>query len=84
MSQAQSRFAMAFAKYALSLLVSHVASEQTTVFFSSHLVGEVELVASRIGILQRGALVYQGTLEALRASEERYRLLFAQGSRQLP
>jgi ABC-type multidrug transport system ATPase subunit len=36
------------------------------VFLSSHLLNEVEQVADRIGIIQRGRLRFQGTLEELR------------------
>jgi len=38
-----------------------------TVFLSSHLLAEVEQVATHIGILHQGCLRYQGTLEALHA-----------------
>ena len=39
-----------------------------TTFFSSHLVGEVERVADRVGIIHRGKMRYEGDLETLRAS----------------
>jgi ABC-2 type transport system ATP-binding protein len=43
-------------------------SEQgTTVFFSSHILSDVQDVASRLGILDRGRLVQVGTLEELKA-----------------
>jgi ABC-2 type transport system ATP-binding protein len=38
-----------------------------TVFLSSHLLAEVEQVATHIGILQQGRLVYQGALNQLAA-----------------
>jgi ABC-2 type transport system ATP-binding protein len=38
-----------------------------TVFLSSHLLAEVEQVATHIGIIQEGRLCFQGTLEALQA-----------------
>jgi ABC-type multidrug transport system ATPase subunit len=38
----------------------------TTVFLSSHLLGEVEQLCSRIGVLDRGRLVVQADLEELR------------------
>jgi len=37
-----------------------------TVFLSSHLLSEVELMASYVGIIQKGSLLYQGKLETLR------------------
>jgi ABC-2 type transport system ATP-binding protein len=37
-----------------------------TIFLSSHLLGEVEASADRVGLLRRGRLVETGTLEELR------------------
>lgn len=37
------------------------------VFFSSHVLGQVELVCDRIGILHNGRLIAEGTLDELRA-----------------
>lgn len=38
-----------------------------TVFFSSHVLGQVELVCDRIGILHEGTLVTEGPIEQLRS-----------------
>jgi ABC-2 type transport system ATP-binding protein len=38
-----------------------------TVFLSSHLLSEVEQVATQIGIIQKGSLIFQGNPEALQA-----------------
>ncbi len=38
-----------------------------TVFLSSHLLGEIEQVASHVGVIDRGRLLFQGPLDALRA-----------------
>lgn len=45
----------------------HALPEQSdvTVFLSSHLLNEVELIATHIGILNQGKLLFQNTLEAL-------------------
>jgi ABC-2 type transport system ATP-binding protein len=43
----------------------------TTVFFSSHLVGEVEQLAQRVGIVQAGQTRFEGDVAALRASVRR-------------
>jgi ABC-2 type transport system ATP-binding protein len=43
----------------------------TTVFFSSHLVGEVEQLAQRVGIVQAGQTRFEGDVMALRASVRR-------------
>ena len=37
------------------------------VFFSSHVLGQVELICDRVGILHRGRLVARGTVDELRA-----------------
>lgn len=38
-----------------------------TVFLSSHLLSEVEQIATHIGVINRGKLLFQGTLDALQA-----------------
>ncbi|MES2316864.1 MAG: ABC transporter ATP-binding protein [Pseudomonadota bacterium] len=43
----------------------------TTVMFSSHLVGEVEQLAQRVGIVQAGRSRFEGEVSALRASVRR-------------
>ena len=43
----------------------------TTVMFSSHLVGEVEQLAQRVGIVQAGQTRFEGGVEDLRASVRR-------------
>ena len=47
-------------------LVRELASDGATVFVSSHLLSEVEQVCTHVGVMSRGHLVSQGTLEALR------------------
>jgi ABC-2 type transport system ATP-binding protein len=39
-----------------------------TTFFSSHIIGEVERVADRIGIIHHGKMRYEGDLDSLRSS----------------
>ena len=43
-----------------------VASEGITLFLSSHLLGEVEQLASHVGVLDGGRMRFQGTLQSLR------------------
>jgi ABC-2 type transport system ATP-binding protein len=43
------------------------AAMGVTIFLSSHLLGEVEQMATHIGIIHQGKLRFQGTLEALQA-----------------
>ncbi|THE63238.1 ABC transporter ATP-binding protein [Salinadaptatus halalkaliphilus] len=49
-------------------IVREEAADGRTVFFSSHVLGQVEAVADRIGILNRGKLVATGTPAELRGS----------------
>jgi len=48
-------------------LVRQLAAEGRAVLLSSHIMGEVEAVATRAGVMARGTLVAEGSLEALRA-----------------
>lgn len=51
----------------LRLLLQRMATQLgMTVFVSSHLLSEVEQVASHVGVLHRGQLLFQGTPQALR------------------
>ncbi|MFC6974365.1 ABC transporter ATP-binding protein [Halomicroarcula sp. GCM10025709] len=47
-------------------VVSAEADRGATVFFSSHVLGQVELVCDRLGVLHQGRLVTEGTPERLR------------------
>jgi ABC-2 type transport system ATP-binding protein len=60
----------------LQTLVSHVASEEMTVFFSSHQIAEVEQVADRIVIVDRGRAMVTGALDDLRDLYRRIQLIF--------
>lgn len=56
------------------LLRSLVAEDGLTVFVSSHLLSEIEQIASHVGVLQAGRLRFEGRLEELR-SRSKPRLL---------
>jgi ABC-2 type transport system ATP-binding protein len=48
--------------------IVHEENERgAAVFFSSHVLGQVELVCDRVGIVHRGSLIASGTLEELRS-----------------
>ena len=49
------------------LLLDLNASAGTTIFLSSHLLAEVEHLCRRVGVVDRGRLVLQDSLVALRA-----------------
>lgn len=51
-------------------LIQNEAESGTTVFFSSHILSEVEAVADRIGILKGGHLVVEDNIDSFREQEE--------------
>jgi ABC-2 type transport system ATP-binding protein len=60
----------------LKALVSLVAEEGTTVFFSSHQLANVEQIADHVCIIDQGRVLVSDSLDALRASYRRVRLVF--------
>ena len=64
-------------------LVDISASEGTTMFFSSHQLSEVELIADHIGIIDRGKMVASGELDEMKARYHRLQVVF-EGSVALP
>ena len=60
-------------------LIRELAADGTTIFLSSHLLPEVEQVCSHVGVMSRGRLISQGTLDELRgAASTRVRVVTAQ------
>ncbi|NNC88787.1 MAG: ABC transporter ATP-binding protein [Akkermansiaceae bacterium] len=55
-------------------LVRELRDEGRTVFINTHLLTELEQVADRVGILSKGRLVREGTLEELTAAQRQYEL----------
>ncbi len=60
----------------LKALVTHVAAEEMTVFFSSHQIAEVDQIADRVAIIDRGRAVIAGALEDVRENYRRIHLVF--------
>jgi ABC-2 type transport system ATP-binding protein len=60
----------------LQALVAHVASEEMTVFFSSHQIGEIDQIADRVAIVDRGRVVVSGELDDLRERYRRVQVVF--------
>ena len=60
----------------LQALVSLVAEQGTTVFFSSHQLANVEQIADRICIIDQGRAVVCDSLDELKASYRRVHLVF--------
>ncbi len=60
----------------LQALVADVAGEGMTVFFSSHQIAEVDQIADRVAIIDRGRVVVTGALDDLRENFRRIQLVF--------
>ncbi len=60
----------------LKALVAHVASEEMTVFFSTHQIAEVDQIADHVAIIHRGRAVVAGALDDLREAFRRIQLVF--------
>jgi ABC-2 type transport system ATP-binding protein len=66
----------AAAEEVLHALVAAVGAGETTVFFSSHQIAEVDQIADRIAIVDRGRIAVSGGLDDLRASYRRIQIVF--------
>ena len=66
----------AMAEEVLQALVSYAANEDVTVFFSSHQIAEVDQIADRVAIIDRGRTVVAGVLDDLRESYRRVQAVF--------
>jgi ABC-2 type transport system ATP-binding protein len=51
-------------------LVRSLGSGRRTVLLSTHLMTEVEQICDRVGVIRRGRLVFEGTLDELRGRPE--------------
>jgi len=68
----------------LQLLVTHAAREGTTIVLSSHHIVDIEQIADRIAIIDRGRAVLQGSLDEIRARYCRVQLVFDGPAPELP
>ena len=62
----------------LKVLVGEVASECRTVFFSTHLLSDIEAVADTVGIIKDGRLLASGDLDDMRESHQVFRIVYAE------
>jgi ABC-2 type transport system ATP-binding protein len=58
----------------IRLLLRRLADEGTTIFVSSHLLAEVELMCDRVGVMAQGRLVAEGPPSSLRGPADRSRI----------
>ncbi len=57
-------------------LVAIAASSGTTMFFSSHQLSEVELIADHIGIVDQGRMIVSGSLDDMKVQYQRLQMVF--------
>jgi len=55
----------------MRIIVAEAREHRRSVFFSSHLIDEVEACADRIGIIHQGRMRFEGQLDELRARVRR-------------
>src|SRR5437899_11182033 len=60
----------------LEAVIRTVSDEGRTVFFSSHLLEEIERVSDNIAMLHQGKVVLFGPLDDIKAQHRRFTLLF--------
>ena len=56
-------------------ILVELKSRQKTIFLNSHLLSEVELITDRVGILNKGKLLREGTVKELTEKKEEYKLV---------
>jgi ABC-2 type transport system ATP-binding protein len=60
-------------------LLLQLKEEGKTIFINSHLLGEVELICDRVGILQKGEMIREGTVDSLTQQRGVFRIGLAPG-----
>jgi ABC-2 type transport system ATP-binding protein len=68
----------------LGAIIRTVADEGRTVLFSSHLLHEVERVADRVALIDRGRVVFSGALDHIKETHHRLTLRFPEPRPQPP
>lgn len=62
----------------LQILVAGTARSGTTIFFSTHHIGEVEQIADHVCFIEKGEIRLQGLVDDVKESYKRIRVVFAQ------
>ena len=68
----------------LGAIIRTIAEDGRTVLFSSHLLDEVERVADRVAMIDRGQVVFSGALDQIKDTHHRLTLRFDQPRPQPP
>jgi ABC-2 type transport system ATP-binding protein len=57
-------------RHLIKHLILELHGQGKTIFFSSHILGDVETLCSRIGVIHKGHLLYQGAMADFRRSDD--------------
>ncbi len=68
----------------LEAVIRTVADEGRTVFFSSHLLEEIERVSDQIAMLHQGRIVFSGSLDDIKSQHRRFVLRFNEPLQRAP
>lgn len=68
----------------LEVMIELIAEEGKTLLFTSHVLTDVERVADRVALIDRGVLRIDASLETLQRRVRRYELAFADGEPDAP
>jgi ABC-2 type transport system ATP-binding protein len=63
----------------IRVLMQELKERGVTIFLNSHLLGEVELICDRVGILQKGRMIREGDIATLTRQKGRYLVGLAPG-----
>ena len=61
-------------------ILLELKAQSKTIFLNSHLLSEVEMITDRVGILNKGKLLREGTVKELTESKEEYKITLADES----
>ncbi len=70
-------------RYQFRQIIQNLRERGKTIFFNSHILGDVEQVCDRVALLARGEILCSGSLEELLGTEEAYHVRGRGGDRDL-
>jgi ABC-2 type transport system ATP-binding protein len=60
-------------------ILQKLREKRKTIFLNSHLLGEVEMISDRVGILEQGELLREGTVDSLTRQQDQFLVGLAPG-----
>ena len=65
-------------------IIGVLNEQECTVFFSTHIINEIEFLADHVGIMKEGKLILSLPLEELKQSVKQIRMIFDEGVPNIP